>query len=157
LAAKSKKTKALPIYVLNGPNLNLLGQREPEVYGRTSLADIERMVAAQAGRHGLTVVFRQTNHEGVLVDWIQEARSASSGVILNAGAFTHTSVALHDALRALGRPLIEVHLSNPLAREPFRHHSYVSVVANGVILGLGANGYLAAVDAIAALIKGTRS
>lgn len=151
--AQSKQT-SLPIYVLNGPTLNLLGEREPEIYGRTTLAEIHKSVAAQARKHGFSVVFRQTNHEGELIDWIQEARLKSAGVILNAAAFTHTSVALYDALRALGKPLIEVHLSNPAARESFRHHSYVSRVANGMICGLGAQGYLVAVDAISKLVKG---
>ncbi len=154
MAPKSRKTKALPIYVLNGPTLNLLGLREPEIYGRTTLAEIGRMVTARAKAQGFGVVFRQTNHEGVLIDWVQEARTSSAGVILNGGAFTHTSIALYDALRALDRPLIEVHLSNPHARESFRHHSYVSLVANGVIVGLREQGYLLAVDALAALIKG---
>jgi 3-dehydroquinate dehydratase-2 len=154
LAAKPRKSKALPIYVLNGPTLNLLGMREPEIYGRTTLDEIGRQVAARARSHGLRVVFRQSNHEGVLIDWVQEARTSSAGVILNGGAFTHTSVALYDALRALDRPLIEVHLSNPHARESFRHRSYVSLVANGVILGLREQGYLLAVDALASLIKG---
>ena len=155
MAPKSKKTKALPIYVLNGPNLNLLGRREPEVYGRATLDEISTMVSARAKTHGLKIVFRQSNHEGELVDWVQEARTKSAGVILNGGAYTHTSVALHDALRMLDKPLIEVHLSNPLAREPFRHHSYVSAVAKGVILGLGAQGYLAAIDALSSLAKGS--
>jgi 3-dehydroquinate dehydratase-2 len=140
--------------VLNGPTLNLLGEREPEIYGRTTLAEIGKMVAAQAKTHGLSVIFRQTNHEGELIDWVQEARKKSAGVILNGAAFTHTSVALYDALKALDKPLIEVHLSNPHAREPFRHHSYISRVANGVICGLGAQGYVVAVDAISKLVKG---
>jgi 3-dehydroquinate dehydratase-2 len=148
-----KKSKTLPIYVLNGPNLNLLGEREPEVYGTTTLADIAKMVGARARSHGFGATFRQTNHEGVLVDWIQECRSEGSGLILNAGAFTHTSVALHDACRALSRPIIEVHLSNPYAREPFRHRSFISKAATGVICGLGATGYVVAVDALAALLK----
>jgi 3-dehydroquinate dehydratase-2 len=151
--AQSKQA-SLPIYVLNGPTLNLLGEREPEIYGRTTLPEIGKMVAAQAKTHGLSVVFRQTNHEGELIDWVQEARTKACGVILNGAAFTHTSVALYDALRALDKPLIEVHLSNPAAREPFRHHSYVSRVANGVICGLGAQGYIVAVDAISKLVKG---
>jgi 3-dehydroquinate dehydratase-2 len=151
--AQSKQA-SLPIYVLNGPTLNLLGEREPEIYGRTTLAEIGKMVAAQAKAHGLSTVFRQTNHEGELIDWVQEARKKACGVILNGAAFTHTSVALYDALKALGKPLIEVHLSNPAAREPFRHHSYVSRVANGVICGLGAQGYIVAVDAISKLVKG---
>jgi 3-dehydroquinate dehydratase II len=154
LAAKSSKTRTLPIYVLNGPTLNLLGKREPEIYGSTTLDEIGRMVSERARGHGLKTVFRQTNHEGVLIDWVQEARTSSAGVILNGGAFTHTSIALYDALRALDRPLIEVHLSNPHAREAFRHHSYVSQVANGVIVGLRHQGYLFAVDALAAIIKG---
>jgi 3-dehydroquinate dehydratase-2 len=157
LASKSRKNKTLPIYVLNGPTLNLLGQREPEVYGRTTLPEIGKMVAARARTHGMSVVFRQSNHEGVLIDWIQEARQRSSGVILNGGAFTHTSIAIHDALRALDRPLIEVHLSNPHARERFRHRSYVSLVADGVIVGLREQGYLLAVDALVGLIRGARA
>ena len=153
MAPKPRKTKALPIYVLNGPNLNLLGTREPEIYGRTSLAQIEKMTVAQAKLHGLTISFRQSNHEGELIDWIQEARTGAAGVILNAAAFTHTSVALHDALKNLSKPLIEVHISNPYARESFRKHSYVSAIANGVICGLGAKGYLVAMDAMASLIE----
>ena len=144
---------SLPIYVLNGPNLNLLGMREPEVYGRTTLAEIGKAVEARAREHGLTVTFRQSNHEGELVDWIQEARTRSCGVILNAAAYTHTSVAIHDAIKALDRPLIEVHLSNPYTREPFRHRSYVSPVATGVICGLKDTGYLLAIDALASLLK----
>jgi len=149
----AKKSKALPIYVLNGPNLNLLGLREPEIYGRTTLPQIGKMVASQAKNHGLSVVFRQSNHEGELIDWIQEARTKSAGVIINGGAYSHTSLALHDALRALDRPLVEVHLSNPFAREPFRHHSRLSPVAKGVIVGFGANSYVLAVDALASLIE----
>lgn len=143
----------LPIYVLNGPNLNLLGTREPEFYGRTTLADIERAVEARARSHGFSVTFRQSNHEGELVDWLQEARTASAGVVLNAAAYSHTSVAIHDAIKALDRPLIEVHLSNPYTREPFRHHSTVSPVATGVICGLKDTGYLLAIDALASLLK----
>jgi 3-dehydroquinate dehydratase II len=147
-----KKSKPLPIYVLNGPNLNLLGTREPEVYGRTTLAEIGRMVAARAKSHGLATEFRQSNHEGELVDWIQECRTKGCGLILNAGALTHTSIALYDACRALSHPIVEVHLSNPYAREPFRRRSYISAAANGVICGLGALGYTAAVDAVAGLL-----
>lgn len=149
----SKKSKTLPIYVLNGPNLNLLGTREPEVYGSTTLTEIGKMVAARAKTHGLSVAFRQSNHEGDLVDWIQECRTKGCGLILNAGALTHTSVALYDACRAVSHPVIEVHLSNPYAREPFRHRSFISKAASGVICGLGANGYVVAVDALAALLK----
>ena len=152
--AKSLKSNALPIYVLNGPSLNLLGQREPDIYGRTSLAEIDDLVTTRAKGLGLAVVFCQTYHEGELIDWVQEARTMSCGVVLNAAAFTHTSVALYDALKTLGKPLIEVHLSNPHAREKFRHRSYVSKVANGVICGLGVQGYLAAIDAIASIVKG---
>jgi len=154
LAKSGNKNKILPIYVLNGPTLNMLGTREPEIYGRTTLKEIEALVKGRAKSHGLAVVFRQSNHEGVLVDWIQEAREKGCGMILNGAAYTHTSVALHDALKALGKPIIEVHLSNPHAREPFRHRSFVSKVATGVIAGLKEQGYLAAVDAMAVLIKG---
>jgi 3-dehydroquinate dehydratase II len=141
------------IYVLNGPNLNLLGTREPDIYGRTTLADIGDMAAAEAQAHGLEVVFRQSNHEGELVEWIHEARENAAGVIINAGAYTHTSVAIHDALRALSCPIVEVHLSNTFAREEFRHHSLISPVAKGLIVGFGANSYVLAVDALASLIE----
>jgi 3-dehydroquinate dehydratase-2 len=143
----------LPIYVLNGPNLNLLGMREPEIYGRATLADIEQAAAARAAGLGLKLVFRQSNHEGVLVDWIQEAREKGSGVIINPGAYSHTSIAIYDAFKALDKPIIEVHLSNPHQREAFRHRDYVSQVAKGVIVGLGMSGYLFAVDAMAELVK----
>jgi 3-dehydroquinate dehydratase-2 len=145
--------KPPPIYVLNGPNLNLLGRREPEIYGRTTLAEIGKLVAKRAKTHGLAAVFRQSNHEGVLVDWIQEARAKAAGLIINGGAYTHTSVALHDALRALDLPVVEVHLSNPYAREKFRHRSRISPLARGVIVGFGAHSYVLAVDALAALIE----
>ena len=142
----------LPVYVLNGPNLNLLGSREPEIYGRATLKDIEKATAARAKRHGLKIVFLQSNHEGELVDWIHEALTKGCGVIINAGAYSHTSIALHDALKALDKPIIEVHLSNPKRREAFRHHSYVSEAAKGVIFGLGSTGYLLAVEAMAELV-----
>jgi 3-dehydroquinate dehydratase-2 len=142
----------LPVYVLNGPNLNLLGTREPEVYGRTTLSDIEKIVKARAKSHGLKVVFRQSNHEGELVEWIQEARSDGSGVIINPSAYSHTSIAIYDAFKALDKPIIEVHLTNTLKREAFRHHDYVGQVAKGVIAGLGPTGYLLAVDAMAELV-----
>lgn len=147
----------LPIYVLNGPSLNLLGTREPEVYGRTTLAEIGDMVAGRAKSHGLAVEFRQTNHEGELVDWIQEARTKASGIIINAAAFSHTSVAILDALRAAEKPVVEVHLSNPYRREPYRQHSYVSEAADAVICGLKHEGYLIAVDTLAKRIGGTPS
>jgi 3-dehydroquinate dehydratase II len=137
-----------PVFILNGPNLNLIGEREPEIYGAGTLASIEQELREQAARGGLEIVFRQTNHEGVLVDWIQEARHGASAVILNAGAYTHTSIAILDALRALSAPVVEVHLSNIFKREPYRHHSYVSPAATGVICGFGAQGYRLALAAV---------
>ena len=142
-----------PVYVLNGPNLNLLGTREPDIYGRTTLDGIEQSVSERARQHGLEIVFRQSNHEGVLVDWIQEARTKGSAIIFNPGGYSHTSVALLDALRAVEIPVVEVHLSNPYRRENFRRHSYVSEAATGVICGLGATGYLLAIDAVASLLN----
>lgn len=136
------------LHILNGPNLNLLGSREPDIYGGSSLADIEALCRSHAD--GFEIVFRQTNSEGQLVDWLQEA-SGAAGVILNAGAYTHTSAAIYDAIRAIEAPVIEIHLSNPHARETFRHHSYVSPVARGIICGFGANSYILAIDAVAGL------
>ncbi|MEY4880044.1 MAG: hypothetical protein RJB62_1513, partial [Pseudomonadota bacterium] len=135
----------LPIYVLNGPTLNLLGTREPEIYGSMTLADIEQAVTAHAKTLGLKIVFRQSNHEGELVDWIQEARTKASGLIINAAAYSHTSVAILDALRTVEKPIIEVHLSNLFRREPYRRHSYVTDAATGLICGLKDTGYLLAV------------
>jgi 3-dehydroquinate dehydratase-2 len=143
------------IYVLNGPNLNLLGEREPEVYGRESLADLEATCREEAGRAGLQIEFRQSNHEGELVTWIQDARRAAQGLILNAGAYTHTSVAILDALSILRIPVIEVHLSNVFRREGFRHHSYVSLAATGVVAGLGFDGYRLALRALAERLTAT--
>jgi len=140
------------VFVLNGPNLNLLGLREPEVYGSDTLADIEDRVTARAKTLGLAIDFRQTNVEGQLVDWIQEARTKAKGIIINPAAYTHTSVALHDALKAVGIPAIEVHLSNTHAREEFRHHSYVSPVARGIVVGFGAYGYELALDGLSRII-----
>lgn len=140
------------ITVLNGPNLNLLGVREPHVYGTATLADLQVAVEKKAAALGFKTLFRQSNHEGVLIDWIQEAREKAAGLIINPGAYTHTSVAIHDALKALAIPTIEVHLSNIHAREAFRRHSYVSPAATGVICGLGAHGYLAALDALKGLL-----
>ena len=137
-----------PVFVINGPNLNMLGLREPDVYGHETLAGLEERCRTKAKSLGLDISFRQSNLEGEIVTWIQEARSAASGLILNAGAYTHTSVAIHDALRIAELPLIEVHLSNIYKREPFRHHSYVSAVANGVLCGFGGLGYELALDAI---------
>jgi 3-dehydroquinate dehydratase-2 len=151
--AQDHRRNPLPIYVLNGPNLNLLGEREPEIYGRESLADIEAGVRAHARERGWDVVCRQSNREGELVDWIQEARTAASAVILNAGGYSHTSIALLDACRALAIPIVEVHLSNPFAREPYRRHSFVSEAAKGMICGFGASGYLLALDALANIVK----
>ena len=136
------------IFVLNGPNLNLLGTREPEIYGSDTLDDIASMLEDRARELGLEVDVRQSNHEGHLIDWLHEAQASGvRAVILNAGAFTHTSVALHDAIKAIRTPVIEVHISNPHAREAFRHHSYVSLVASGVICGFGVRGYLLALEA----------
>jgi 3-dehydroquinate dehydratase-2 len=146
--AAAQKATAKPVFVLNGPNLNLLGQREPEIYGSTTLADIEVQVKARAKTLGLTTICRQSNHEGELVDWIHEAREMASGVILNAGAYSHTSIAIHDALATLDIPVIEVHISNVYKRESFRHHSTISSVATGVICGLGTIGYELALEAV---------
>ena len=140
------------VFVLNGPNLNLLGLREPGVYGTTTLADVEASVRAAGERLGLAIDFRQSNHEGVLVDWIHEAREKASGIVINPGAYTHTSVALHDAIKAVGLPVIEVHISNIFARESFRHHSYVSPVAAGVLCGFGPEGYVLGVEALARIL-----
>lgn len=142
-----------PIYVLNGPNLNLLGVREPEIYGYDTLADIESRCAALLEDAGHSLVFRQSNHEGQLIDWIQEARTESAALIINPAGYSHTSVALLDALKALSVPIIECHLSNPQTREPFRHHSYVSLAAKGIIAGFGAFGYELAIRAALALLK----
>lgn len=136
------------ISILNGPNLNLLGTREPEIYGSTTLDDIRTQCKKRAEALSITLDFKQSNHEGELVDWIQQLRNQADGLIINAGAFTHTSVAIHDALMALDKPIIEVHLSNIFKREAFRHHSYISVPARGVLCGFGAQGYLMALNAM---------
>lgn len=141
-------SQSTAVLVLNGPNLNLLGSREPEVYGSQTLADIEAMMKAHAAKLGLTIDFRQSNHEGQLVDWLHEAPGRFKAVIFNPGAYTHTSVALHDAIKALDVAVIEVHLSNPHARESFRHKSFVSPVAKGVIQGFGSHSYVLALDAV---------
>jgi 3-dehydroquinate dehydratase II len=141
------------VFVLNGPNLNLLGVRDPSIYGHDTLADIESRCLTRATALEIQIDFRQTNHEGQLVDWIQEARESADGIVLNGGALTHTSVAVLDALSAAGLPVIEVHLSNIFQRERFRHHSYVSLAARGVICGLGPHGYELALEAIASLIE----
>jgi 3-dehydroquinate dehydratase II len=141
------------IYILNGPNLNLLGLREPDIYGHDTLGSIEASCRGKAKALGLDVVFKQTNVEGELVNFIHEAREKAKGIIINAGAYTHTSVALHDAIKAVGLPAIEVHLSNVYAREAFRHHSYISPAARGVICGFGPQSYELALDALAAILK----
>jgi 3-dehydroquinate dehydratase-2 len=141
-----------PIYVLNGPNLNMLGQREPAVYGRDTLEDIGNLVKAKASSLGYAIEFRQSNSEGDLVGWIQEARAKASGIILNAGAFTHTSIAILDALQAAELPAVEVHLSNIFRRDSFRQHSYVSIGSVGVICGFGAKGYELALEAMANIL-----
>lgn len=140
-----------PILILNGPNLNTLGQRQPEIYGRETLADVEARCREHASAAGVALEFRQSNLEGELIGWIQEARGRVRGLVLNAGALTHTSVGILDALLLLDCPVIEVHLSNIHRRESFRHHSYVAGAATGMICGLGAYGYLAAIDAVLAL------
>ncbi|WP_104526293.1 type II 3-dehydroquinate dehydratase [Blastococcus atacamensis] len=146
------------VLVLNGPNLNLLGTRKPEVYGRTTLSDVEALCRAEAAELGLTVEFRQSNHEGELVDWIHEfgweAKAGRCiGAVVNAGAYTHTSVALHDAIEGIELPVIELHISNVHRREPFRHHSYISPVAVGVVVGLGVQGYPLAIRALSQLSR----
>ncbi|AWZ00290.1 3-dehydroquinate dehydratase [Rhodobiaceae bacterium] len=140
---------AKPIYVLNGPTLNMLGTREPEIYGTRTLADVETMTAERATALGHSIDFRQSNSEGQLVDWVLEAREQACGIILNGAAYTHTSVALMDAISASELPVVEVHISNIFKREEFRHHSFVSPVSLGVICGLGPIGYVLAVEALA--------
>jgi 3-dehydroquinate dehydratase-2 len=143
----------LAVHVLNGPNLNLLGTREPAIYGQETLADIEQRLGGKARDAGLELVFRQSNHEGNLVDWIQQAGSAGAGIILNAGAYTHTSIALRDAIVGAAASVIEVHLSNVHAREHFRHRSLIAPVAKGVILGFGSLSYDLALDALIAMSR----
>jgi 3-dehydroquinate dehydratase II len=145
-----------PVFILNGPNLNMLGTREPDLYGPETLRGIETRCAARGKALGLVTDFRQTNSEGELVGWIQDAHGAAAGIILNAAAYTHTSISLHDAIRAADVPVIEVHLSNVHKREPFRHHSHISAVAVGVICGFGGHGYELALEALAHIITATR-
>ncbi len=142
------------ILVLNGPNLNMLGVRQPEIYGRATLGDIEAACRERAEALGMTLDFRQSNVEGELVAWLHEARDVADGIVINAGAYTHTSIALLDALTICELPVIEVHISNIFAREEFRHHSYISRAAQGVICGLGPDGYLFALDALARILEG---
>lgn len=141
------------IYILNGPNLNLLGSREPEIYGTTTLDDIEKAARDHAEKSGFAIAFHQSNHEGTLVDWIQEAGGKAVGLMINAGAFTHTSVALRDALSPLTIPVVEIHLSNIFAREEFRHMSHISPVATGIISGFGAHSYILGLDAVISAVS----
>lgn len=146
------------VYVLNGPNLNLLGKREPEIYGHATLADVEKLCSAAAHRHGLVLVFRQSNHEGAIIDWIHEARAeGAAGLIINPAGYSHSSVAILDALLALPAPVVEVHISNIHRREPFRRHSYVSQAARAVICGFGVEGYALAIAGLAAMIGAKNS
>ena len=146
-----------PVFILNGPNLNLLGTREPHIYGTTTLAEVEEMCMARAKDHGLEIVFHQSNSEAEIIDWIHDAINDASGIIINPAAFTHTSLAILDALNMVKQPILELHISNPHNRESFRHHSYVTFAATGLICGLGVNGYALAVDAVAELLKDLQS
>jgi 3-dehydroquinate dehydratase II len=141
------------VAVLNGPNLNMLGLREPAIYGATTLDDVEQLCAEAGDSLGLAIDFRQTNHEGELISWVQECHGRAAGIVINPAGYTHTSVALMDALLAVGLPVVEVHLSNIHRREAFRHHSYVSRAATGVICGLGASGYALALRAMAGILS----
>lgn len=142
-----------PIHVLSGPNLNLLGTREPEIYGKDTLDDVRTRCEARAASRGFSVVFRQSNHEGVLIDWVHEARLSASALIINPAGYGHTSIALLDALKTLSIPVIECHLSNPAAREEFRRHTYVSLAATGIVSGFGAASYELAIEAAFGLIR----
>ncbi len=141
------------ILVLNGPNLNMLGTREPDIYGSATLADIEKLCKKTAGALGFKIDFRQSNYEGELVEWIQKATGKYDALVINAGAYTHTSVAIHDALRLLSVPIIEVHLSDPKTREPFRHHSYIEKLAAAVFAGHGDKSYALALEALSGILK----
>ena len=148
---------AKTIYVLNGPNLNLLGTREPQTYGRATLKDVEALCRKTAERHKFAVEFRQSNHEGDLVDWIHEARAKkAAGIVINAGGYTHSSVAIRDAILAVALPVVEVHISNIFARERFRHHSCIAPVAKATLCGFGIEGYALAIAGLAATIASTR-
>lgn len=141
------------VLILNGPNLNMLGRREPEIYGHQTLEDIHRMCAEKSRELGFFLDFRQSNHEGELVEWIQGAMGTADALVINAAAYTHTSVAIHDALKLLSVPVIEVHISNPKEREAFRHHSYIEPVAAAVIAGYGAEGYIMALEKVAEFVR----
>jgi 3-dehydroquinate dehydratase II len=151
---QSRVAEQHKVLVLNGPNLNMLGVREPEIYGSATLADIEAGCQKRAAALGLAVEFRQSNNEGELVTWVQDARQSADAIVINGGAFTHTSVALLDALSMFGKPVIELHLSNIYKREEFRHRSYISPVASGIICGFGTSGYELALDAVNRLLAG---
>jgi len=140
------------VFVLNGPNLDLLGKRQPEIYGRETLADVDALCSAAANAHGLKIDFRQSNREYELIEWIHEARERAAAIVINPAGYSHTSVAILDALSAFAGPIIEVHISNIHKREPFRHHSYVSTVAAGVIAGCGVQGYALALQRVASLL-----
>ena len=144
------------LLVLNGPNLNMLGLRQPEVYGRETLADVEALCRAAGERFDLNIEFQQTNYEGQMIDWIHQARGRVAGIVINPGAWTHTSVAIHDALIAAEVPVIEVHISNVHRRESFRHHSYVSLVAQSVLAGFGTHGYVLAITHFARQLQGSQ-
>lgn len=141
------------ILILNGPNLNMLGTREPEIYGSDTLQDVENICAATAKAHKIEIDFRQSNHEGVLVDWIQETIGKADGIIINAAAYTHTSIAIHDALKMVSCPIIEVHFSDPSTREEFRHLSYITPLAQKVIKGKGTAGYIEAIESLSHTIN----
>jgi 3-dehydroquinate dehydratase-2 len=145
---------AMRLLLMNGPNLNALGSRQPDVYGTSTLAEVERAVSERAGRLGADVRAFQSNSEGALIDWLQSEQSSADGLIINAGALSHSSIALRDAVAACNLPAVEVHISNVWRREAFRHESLLSPVVNGAIVGLGVHGYLLAVDALVAIIKG---
>ena len=146
-----------PIFILNGPNLNMLGKREPHIYGATTLAEVEAACRSRAATLGYDIVFRQSNYEGQIVEWLHEAMDGAAGVIINPAALTHTSVAVLDALKMVKAPIIELHISNPHAREEFRHRSFVSPVATGIMAGFGPGGYALAVEAMVHLIAGRSS
>jgi 3-dehydroquinate dehydratase-2 len=148
---------AKSVYVLNGPNLNLLGTREPKIYGHATLKDLEQLCRERAMLHKLDLEFRQSNHEGELIDWIHEAGAKKSiGIVLNAGGYTHTSVAIRDAVAAVGIPVVEVHISNIFARDSFRHHSHIAPVARASLCGFGIEGYALAIEGLAALVAAER-
>ena len=154
---KRRNAMSKPILILNGPNLNLLGTREPHIYGSTTLKQVEEMCKARAEKRGLTISFHQSNSEAQIIDWIHGGINGADGIIINPAAFTHTSVAILDALNMIKQPIIELHISNPHKREAFRHHSYVTFAATALICGLGVNGYPLAVDAMADLLEARKA